>query len=85
MIQRWNYETHEYDPFNPPSGRNIVLYTDDMDLPIDCTSCGKAMTFGEGFTSRELHNHMGLGYPVCSECYEVETKRQMQAKGLGHE
>lgn len=70
-IRKWNFETHEYEPYIPPDGI-IVLYSHDMDLPINCTSCGKPMVFGEGYTSRQLHTSMGLGYPVCQDCYNNE-------------
>jgi hypothetical protein len=77
-IARWNYETHEYDTYQPNPEWNIVLVTDDMGLPINCTNCGKEMRFGDGYTSRELHTHMGLGYPVCEDCYEDERKREQE-------
>lgn len=75
IIGRWNYQTHEYDPYIPPEGWKIVLYTTDMDEGINCTNCGKAMTYGDGLTSKELHNGLGLGYPVCQSCYDGEIKR----------
>lgn len=74
-IRKWNYETHEYDPYTPPKGWAPVLVTDNMDLPIKCAACGKDMTFGVGYTSRELHTTVGFGYPVCEDCYEEERKR----------
>lgn len=83
IIGRWNYATHSYDPYDVPIDWTIVLYTDDMDLPINCTNCGKDMVFGDGYTSRELHNPYGLGYPVCEECYEAETKRKQEAGAGG--
>lgn len=74
-IGKWNYDTRQYDPYTPDPSWVIVLYTQDMDLPINCTSCGKHMDFGSGYTSRELHTSMGMGYPVCEDCYEEERKR----------
>lgn len=78
-IARWNYATHVYDPYDGPINGDIVLYTDDMDLPINCTNCGKKMIYGDSYTSRELHTDLGIGYPVCEECYELETKRKQEA------
>lgn len=77
-IGKWNYETHEYDPYFPDPKWVIVLYSPDMELPINCTSCGKRMTYGQGYTSQEIHNSFGMGYPVCDTCYEVECKTRQE-------
>lgn len=74
MIQKWNPDTKEYEPYSIPEDWTVILYADDMELPINCASCGKDMTYGEGYTSRQIHNSIGLGYPVCDGCYEVERK-----------
>lgn len=75
-IGRWCYSTHSYEPYFVPPNWKIVLYTDNMDEPINCTSCGKPMTYGQGYTSRELHSPVGFGYPVCESCYAEENKRK---------
>lgn len=82
-IQKWNYETREYDPYTPNPEWVIVLYSQDMERKINCADCGKEMTYGEGYTSRELHNHFGLGYPVCEESYNKEIER-MEKYGKNH-
>lgn len=74
-IRRWNHETHEYDPYTPNPEWVIVLYSDDMERQVNCASCGKDMTYGEGYTSKELHTRIGLGYPVCEACYNKELER----------
>ena len=80
MIGRWNYITREYDPYEIPDNWNVKLYSLDMDEIINCTSCGKEVTYGECYTSFELHNDVGLGYPVCQECYDEEIKRKIKYK-----
>lgn len=75
IIQRWNYHTHDYEPYKPDPSWKIVLFTKDMEENINCTYCGLEMTYGQCFTSKELHTHVGLGYPVCEECYEEELAR----------
>lgn len=75
-IRKWNWRAHEYEPYQPDPSWNIVLYSPDMDLSINCTSCGTPMTYGQGYTSRELHTSVGLGYPVCEICYEEERNRE---------
>ena len=76
-IGRWNYETREYDPYQPNPEWTIKIYSEDMSEHINCTNCGKDMTFGDGYTSRELHNSYGIGYPVCESCYEDERNKEL--------
>ena len=49
-----------------------TTYSSDMDKLIACASCGKTITFGEGYTSRKITNNVGFGYCVCEQCYEKE-------------
>lgn len=79
-IGKWNYQTKVYDPYEVPDGVVICIYSQDMDLAINCAGCFKPMTYGQGYTSRELHNHIGFGYPVCEACYTAERKREAVAK-----
>lgn len=76
MLARWNYKTHAYDPFTPPDDWKVILYSEDMGKDINCANCGKPMTYGEGFTSQEIHTPIGLGYPVCEKCHQFETARK---------
>ncbi len=73
LLQKWNYETHVYDPFESPAVI-LVIYSEDMVEACDCANCGKRMTFGDGYTSKTIHNHVGFGYPVCENCYSEEIK-----------
>lgn len=79
-LGRWNYATHEYDPYTPDPSWKIKLYTDNLDEQINCTNCGREMVYGDGYTSQELHNPVGLGFPVCEACYEAETNRRQLSK-----
>lgn len=80
ILHRWDYKTHTYQPFESPA-KETAVYSEDMNRPVDCGQCGKSMTFGDGYTSREIHNDYGLGYPVCSPCYDKETERARQDRG----
>lgn len=80
MLQKWDFNKHEYLPFEVPDDREVVLYSPNMERPIDCTGCGKHMTYGKGYTSRTIHTQAGLGYPVCDECYEIEWKDERESK-----
>lgn len=77
-IKKWNFLKRAYEPYTPPAGR-ISLYEPVMETPIVCASCGKQMTFGDGYTSSELHNSFGMGYTVCVSCHEAEMAERLKA------
>lgn len=79
-LLKWNYETHEYDPYQVPDDWVLGLYSTDMELPINCAQCGKGMTYGVGYTSKEVHTPVGFGYAVCEQCYEKEVERDREAR-----
>ena len=74
-MKKWDNKKHSYDPYKVPSEWNCPLYTEDMEEVINCVQCGKEMTYGEGYTSKEIHNPFGLGYTVCEKCYSEEWVR----------
>lgn len=84
IIRKYNPGKHVYEPYEIPADKTIVLYTEDMNLKINCTNCFKDMVFGDGYTSKELHNPFGLGFPVCESCYEDEIKRDQIARAFGN-
>ncbi len=73
---KWNYETKSYDPYTPDPSWVIGFYSTDMDELINCAQCGKEIKFGDGYTSREIHTPVGMGYSVCESCYEEEYNRE---------
>jgi hypothetical protein len=75
-VQKWNPRTHEYEAYTVPKDWKIVLYTEDMDTPINCVQCGKDMKYGNGYTSKQVHTEIGLGYPVCGDCYQKELEEE---------
>lgn len=70
--QKWSFKTKEYTECKIPP--RASLYEIDMDKMIQCAACGKEISYGAGFTSRQIHTHGGLGYIVCDECYQKEWK-----------
>lgn len=74
ILRKWNYKTKQYDQFDSPA-QVTKVYSENMDERVDCAQCGKQMTYGDGYTSREVHNTVGYGYPVCEECYNDEWER----------
>jgi hypothetical protein len=78
LLDKWNYSTHKYEPFESPA-RVTTLYSEDMVAEVDCAECGKRMPFGDGYTSRRIHNKFGFGYPVCEGCYAKEDEAKKAA------
>lgn len=72
FLNRWNYETQKYDPYGVPDDWNVKSYSDDMDEIVNCPHCGKKVTFGSCYTSKEIHTPHGFGYAVCENCYNIE-------------
>jgi len=70
-LSKWNYKTHKYEDFDSPAV-NPSLYETDMSKMVDCANCGKTLEFGDMYTSKTIHTEIGLGYGVCSNCYEKE-------------
>ena len=79
VLRKWNYESRTYDEYYVPYEWNIKLLTNDMDEIINCPHCGKEFPYGESYTSKEIHNKVGFGYPVCSDCYEEEWERKRKS------
>ena len=76
-MKKWNPEKHEYEPYVAPQGY-VTLYEVDMNTPINCAACGKQLTFGEGYSSMQIHNDYGMGYSVCPECHEAELLEELK-------
>lgn len=76
IVGKWNYATHDYDPYRIPDEWHTPIYSDDMDEIVNCCQCGCEIKFGDTYTSKEIHSGLGFGYPVCEECYEEELTRR---------
>lgn len=68
-IRKWNEKTKDYEPYEIPNDWKCPLYSEDMNLIINCISCGTKMPFGDGYTSQRYHNDAGFGYYECEKCY----------------
>ena len=51
-----------------------ITYSNDMDEIVACAACGKALKFGDAYTSRKIQSNAGVGFAVCEDCYEKEFK-----------
>lgn len=74
--QKWNPKKREYTPYELPEG--AILYSSDMDVVTPCAQCGRKITFGSGYTSKQIHTEIGFGYPVCENCHEKELLEERE-------
>lgn len=73
-VQKWDFINHVYEPYDIPDHYHTPLYTNDMDEVINCAECGTKLKYGDCYTSVQIHDAMGFGYPVCGECYQKEWR-----------
>lgn len=76
-LRKWNYKTKVYDAFNSPA-KHICFVTDNMDEETDCANCGNTVAYGDTYTSMTIRTPAGLGFPVCSDCYDIEAKERLE-------
>ena len=81
MAEKWDFEKHRSEPYNPPS--YATIYEDDMEKIVVCADCGKPMKFGTSYVSLAIHNFMGFGYAVCADCHEKELAAKIQSQQKG--
>ena len=75
-LKKYNWELQEYEIYAIPESWNCPLIPLDLTEIINCCQCGKEFQAGQCYTSLEVHNHVGLGYGVCEECYGNEWERK---------
>lgn len=81
ILDRWDYDEGRYLPMAVPGEWNVTIGSRDMDEVINCPQCGCELTFGESFTSLEVHTpFFGFGYCVCPSCHERELDRREEAR-----
>ncbi len=84
-MKRWNYVTRSYEDYSYPADWNVCIMSMDMHKKVSCAGCGAVIKHGEAFTSRVLHNNYGIGYDVCSECYERERAEEQKWSSIKRE
>ncbi len=77
-LNKWNYQKHQYEPYNIPDNWNCTTYCDDMDEIVNCPHCGKKIKYGDSYTSLEIHTDIGFGYAVCEKCYDLEVFKKIR-------
>ena len=87
-MKKWNYKTRKYDEFESPAEFPILELPSEeeyLSMEIQCTNCGKKVSYGDCYTSRTIHNYIGIGYPVCEDCHRRECLDEMEANKLPEE
>lgn len=77
IAQRWDQQAHAYFPYEVPAEWHSPLYCEDMDAIVNCAACGRELPYGDCYTSLLIHNHVGMGYPVCENCHRAEILLRM--------
>lgn len=77
-MEKWNPYTRDYEPYAVPEDWYTPLVADLYEV-VNCAHCGKELTYGACYTSRQIHNQYGLGYPVCEKCYSQEWNEELEA------
>ena len=77
QARRWDEAKREYGLYDLPEGSSA--YESDMETIVACARCGRPVTFGECYTSMQIHTPMGFGYAVCQECHEKEWAERKES------
>ena len=80
ILDKYNWKTKMYECYIVPNTWNVKLYSENMEEIVNCPHCGIEFKYGEGYTSREIHTGMGMGYSVCESCYTKERKREFEGE-----
>lgn len=78
IAEKWDYRTHKYKLYVTPIGWYCPLLfgEDDLDQTINCAGCGLELPAGDCYTSKTIHNPIGLGFNVCEDCYIKEGQEE---------
>lgn len=75
-LRKWNRAAHAYEPYEVPDDWDVRCFETDMSAEVNCCQCGRAVAFGETYTSCEVHTPVGFGYVVCYDCHVAEIARE---------
>lgn len=79
-VKKWDYKKRDYVPYQIPDNWHCPMVAADMTEIVNCASCGKEMTFGEGYNSRVIHGTLGFSYTVCESCMNKEWAAENAAR-----
>lgn len=78
ILKKWDYKTKSYKDYEIPNQWAVSTYCYNMEQVVNCASCGNKISWGNTYTSLEIHNLLGFGYGVCKECYNEEWNRRIE-------
>lgn len=81
IVRRWNPRKGYYERHTVPEGWKARVFCADMNELVNCISCGKEITFGSGYCSRQYHSDLGFGFAECKECYDKFWQEEQDARG----
>lgn len=76
--QKWDFEKRKYETVEISD--NCSTFEFGLERKVECPGCGKMITYGEKYTSRQYYTDYGLGFCVCSDCKEKEWEEELQYK-----
>jgi len=66
------------DRITIPDDERVVINTMDMELPCNCSNCGKEVKYGDTWSSTEWFEESGIwALPVCRDCHESEMRKAL--------
>ena len=71
-LRKWDERKRAYEPYDVPDEWHVTTIETDMATRVNCAQCGREITFGEAYTSLQVHSPIGFGYAVCEECYHLK-------------
>lgn len=74
--EQWNKKIGKYEPYKLP--KLASMYEKDMSMVIQCALCAEPILYGKSYSSRNIHNHIGLAYAVCYSCHQKETNDELK-------
>ncbi|MCC7668912.1 hypothetical protein C0V80_04800 [Leuconostoc pseudomesenteroides] len=56
----------------------VVAGYADLDTTVNCANCGRALKYGDGYTSRQHFTDNGaFGLCECGTCYFAQLKKEL--------
>ena len=76
-MKKWNFDKGVYEEYTTEWNTPLIAELDDV---INCADCGMELEYGDCYTSLKIHTDMGLGYPVCEDCYDKEWTERRRSR-----
>ena len=71
-LRKWDERKKAYEPYDVPDEWHVTTFESDMNERVNCAQCGREISFGDSYTSMQVHSPIGFGYAVCEDCYHLK-------------